>query len=264
MKLFEIGFLSVTFIDVIDILLVAFLLYKLYKAFRRTIVVQVLTVLLLLFLFYRVVEVLKMDLLLAILDQVLSLGAIALVVVFAPEIRRFFLTFSQTSFLGTLRKRLTGKYMPKDVEYQEIIDACSTLASARTGAILVLEGTTALEHIEKTGDYINADVSKRLLLSIFNRTSPLHDGAVLIRGDQIIAARCVLPISDDPDLPAELGLRHRAALGITEVTDAAAVIVSEETGKISVAINGRLKRNLSGEELLNFLHTFDEREKQLV
>lgn len=261
MELFKLGFLSVTLLDVLDILIVAFLLYRLYKAFQRTVVVHVLTSLLVLFLLYRVVQVLKMDLLLVIMDQALSLGAIALVVVFAPEIRRFFLTFSQTSLIATLRKRLTGQYIPREVEYKEIIDACSTLASARTGAILILEGNTPLEHIEKTGDTINGNVSKRLLLSIFNRTSPLHDGAVLIRGDRIVAARCVLPISDDPDLPAELGLRHRAGLGITEVTDAAAVIVSEETGKVSVAIAGRLKRNLSGEELLQFLHNFQEREK---
>ncbi|MDX2063203.1 MAG: diadenylate cyclase CdaA [Bacteroidia bacterium] len=261
---FSIGFVTVTALDVLDILLVSFLFYKLYKAFRSTVVVQVVVLLLVVFLVYRVVEVLKMDLLLTLLNQFLSLGSIALVVVFSPEIRRFFLGFSQNTVVANLRRRLAGNYISREVEYQEIIEACDTLSSARTGAIVVLERATALAHIEQTGDRIGAVVSKRLLLSIFNRTSPLHDGAVLIRGDQIVAARCVLPISDDPDLPPELGMRHRAALGITEVSDAAAVIVSEETGKVSVAVGGRLKRNLSGEELLNFFHTLEDREFALV
>jgi diadenylate cyclase len=261
---YKIGFLTLTLLDILDILVVSFLLYKLYKAFRTTIVVQVVALLLVVFLLYRFVEVLKMDLLLAVLNQVLGLGSIALVVVFAPEIRRFFLGFSQNAFFSALRKRLSGAYVSRATEYREIIEACDTLSAGRTGAIIVLERTTSLQHIEQTGDRINADVSKRLLLSIFNRTSPLHDGAVLIRGTQIVAARCVLPISDDPDLPPELGMRHRAALGITEVSDAAAVIVSEETGKVSVVYAGRLKRNLSAEELLNFFHTVEDRDFSVV
>jgi diadenylate cyclase len=264
LELFSVGFLKVTLLDVIDILVVAFLMYKVYKVFQRTVVAQIIGLILVLFLIYRLVEVLKLDLLKAVLDQVISIGVIALVVVFAPEIRRFFVSISQTPFLSAVRKRFSGTYISKETEYQEIIEACETLASSKTGAIIVLEGTNELGHIEKTGDQIMAVVSKRLLLSIFNRTSPLHDGAVLIRADQIVAARCVLPISDDPDLPAELGMRHRAALGITEVTDAAAVIVSEETGKVSVAYAGRIKRNLSGEELLNFLHNVEGQERKLV
>ena len=135
----------------------------------------------------------------------------------------------------------------------DLIQAAESLAAARTGALIVIMRETDLSHIIETGDMMNAELSLRLLISIFNVTSPLHDGAAIVRGNQIVAARCVLPVSDDPDIPPELGLRHRAALGLTEVSDAAAIVVSEETGKISVALNGRIKRNLSGEELNQFL-----------
>lgn len=253
MELFKLGFLSVRLLDVADILAVAFVIYRAYKAFQRTVVFQLLLAILALFVLWQVAEYLDLLLLRALLNQVVQIGAIVLVVVFAPEIRRYLIHISQTTTIWTLRRQLGGGFNPTEQQYRELIDACDTLAATRTGAIIVLEGENDIRHIEETGDVINAEMSKRLLISIFNRTSPLHDGAVLIRGSQILAARCVLPISDDPDIPAELGMRHRAALGITEVSDAAAIVVSEETGKIAVAQGGRLKRNLSNDELYAFL-----------
>ncbi len=255
MELFKIGFLSVRLLDVLDVALVAFLLYRLYKLFARTLVVQVIIGFILLFLAWRVVDALNMILIKSLLDQVIQIGAIALVVVFAPEIRRFLITFSQNAAAFNLGRQLRAAANLAESQMNELIEACQTLATNHTGAIILIEGVTDLREIEATGDSINGDVSKRLLLSIFNKTSPLHDGAVLVRGTQIVAARCVLPISDDPDIPAELGLRHRAALGITEVSDALAIVVSEETGKIAMARAGRIKRNLSADELYATLDT---------
>lgn len=249
MELFKIGFLTVRLLDLIDIVAVGFVLYKLYKLFARTLVVQVLIGFILLFVTWRVVDALNMILLKSLLDQVIQIGAIALVVVFAPEIRRFLIAFSQNATLFNLGRQLQAAATLAEAQVNELIEACQSLATSHTGAIILIEADTDLRHIEATGDTINADVSRRLLLSIFNKTSPLHDGAVLIRGTQIVAARCVLPISDDPDIPAELGLRHRAALGLTEVSDALAIVISEETGKIAMARAGRLKRNLSADEL---------------
>jgi uncharacterized protein (TIGR00159 family) len=253
MELFKIGFLAVRIIDLIDIGLVSILIYYLYKLIRRTAFVQVLMALLVLFGVWRLTEALNMVLIKSMLDQLIQFGAIALVVVFAPEIRRFFVSVGQSAFFARLRGEFADT---SDDQLREIIDAAENLGTAHIGAIIVIEGNNDLQHIEQTGDTINAAVSKRLLLSIFNPKSPLHDGAVLLRGSQIVAARCVLPISDDPDVPAELGMRHRAALGITEVSDSAAIVVSEETGKVSASVSGRIKRNLSAEELYNFLTTY--------
>ncbi len=261
MELFKIGFLSVRLLDVIDILVVATLIYFLYNRFRRTVLIQLLFILLVLFGCWRLAEALNMTLVKSVLDQVLQFGAIALVVVFAPEIRRFIISAGQMSILSRLQGRV---HESTEEQFKEIIDATENLAASHTGAIILIEGNNDLSHIEQTGDAIGAGVSKRLLMSIFSPASPLHDGAVLIRGGQIVAARCVLPISDDPDIPAELGMRHRAALGITEVSDAAAIVVSEETGKVAATVAGRIKRNLSSEELYSFLSNYYEDEQAVV
>jgi diadenylate cyclase len=255
MELFRIGFLPVTAVDVIDILAVAFVAYKTYKFFQRSLMPQVILVLLMAFVIWRVVDLFDLVLLKTLLREFLQVGTLALVVIFAPEIRRFLLQVSQNTMLERFRRQLSEN-LTLEVNHKEIIEALETLAGSGTGAIVVLTQHTDLSHIERSGDMINADVSKRLLVSIFNRTSPLHDGAVIITNNQLTAARCVLPISDDPTLPPDLGLRHRAAIGITEVSDAAAIVVSEETGAISVARGGKLKRNLNVAQLLQFFSAF--------
>lgn len=255
MELFKLGFFVVRLTDVADIGVVAFLLYKMYKLFQRTIVLQVLVAFMLVFVVWKVADALNMLLLKSLLDQLIQVGAIALVVVFSPEVRRFLVTFTQRASILNLGLQLRQATNLAETQIQELIEACQSLANQHTGAIILIEGESDLRHIEQTGDMINADLSKRLLLSIFNKMSPLHDGAVVVRGTQIVAARCVLPISDDPDVPAELGLRHRAALGMTEVSDALAIVISEESGKIAVARAGRIKRNLSADELYTYIDT---------
>ncbi|MBX3101220.1 MAG: diadenylate cyclase CdaA [Bacteroidetes bacterium] len=255
MELFKIGFISFSLIDLVDISLVSFLFYRLHRALRNTLAIPLISLLLVVFVIMRIVDLFNFAVLGRIFHEFLQVGTLALVVIFAPELRRMALGIGNRSFFERYRRRL-GQGIAANLSYDEIIEAVEEMADTRTGAIIVLVGNTNMQQYIDTGDVINAKVSKRLLISIFNRKSPLHDGAVLISGDTIVAARVVLPVSDDPDIPPELGLRHRSALGISEVTDSEAIVVSEETGKVSFAARGRLKRNLSAAELRQFMLDF--------
>jgi diadenylate cyclase len=264
MELFRIGFISFSLIDLVDILLVSFLFYRLHHALRNTLAVPLITLLLLAFVLMRVVELFNFVVLGRIFQEFLQVGTIAIVVIFAPELRRLALGIGSRTLFERFRRRL-GQDITDSLSHDEIISAVEEMAESRTGAIIVLVGNTNMQQYIDTGDVINAKVSKRLLISIFSPKSPLHDGAVLIKGDTIVAARVVLPVSDDPDIPPELGLRHRSALGISEVSDAEAIVVSEETGKVSFAARGRLKRNLSGAELRQFMLDFyNDTSKNLI
>ena len=257
MELFHIGFLSVRLLDLLDILIVSFLLYKAYQLLKGgtaiNIFIGIVSMYLLWFLFVRIFE---MQLLGAILGQFMSVGVLALIIVFQQEVRRFLVLLGSSSFTGKgslIRKLLPWNWKEEQAMAADlipVIKACESMSNTKTGALLVLSRTTDLKFFENSGDAMDADLSKRLLESIFFKNSPLHDGAVIIRNNKIKAARCVLPVTDNNDLPANLGMRHRAALGITEQSDAISIIVSEETGNISVAKNGILENNLS-------LHDFE-------
>jgi len=200
-----------------------------------------------------------MQLLGALLGQFMSVGVLALIIVFQQEVRRFLVLLGSSSFTG--KDSFTRKLLPWNWKEEQVITAdlipvikaCESMSNSKTGAIIVLSRTTDLKFFENSGDAMDADLSKRLLESIFFKNSPLHDGAVIIRNNKIKAARCILPVTDNNDLPAHLGMRHRAALGITEQSDGISIIVSEETGNISVAKNGILENNLSIQELELFL-----------
>ena len=205
------------------------------------------------------VKILDMQLLGAILGQFMSVGVLALIIVFQQEVRRFLLVIGSNSFTG--KDSITSKLMPWNWKSEAptpaniapIVKACISMSKNKTGAIMVIARTTDLNFFESTGDLMDADVSKRLLESIFFKNSPLHDGAVIIENNKIKAARCVLPVTENTDLPAQYGMRHRAALGITEQSDAISLIVSEETGQISMALDGKIYPNLSAEELERLL-----------
>lgn len=259
MELFRIGFIPVGVIDLVDVCLVALIFYRVYKTLRNSALLQLLVLMMLIFVVWRVVEVLHMELMNTLVRQFLQIGTLALVVIYAPELRRVFMGLRRNSVLEKLRRQI-NKGIPLEDDFVEIVGAVMQMGRSRTGSIIVLEGRARLDTFATTGDELNADLSQRLLESIFNPKSPLHDGAVIVRGKSIIAARVVLPVSDDPDLPPELGLRHRSGLGITEVTDSAALITSEESGKVSVAYEGRLKRNVQEEELKQFLRNFYDQE----
>ena len=260
MEIFHIGFLSIRLLDVIDILIVAFLLYKIYELLKGTsamnIFIGIMAIYLLWWLF---VKVFDMQLLGALLGQVMSVGVIALIIVFQQEVRRFLILVGTNSLLGkaALPKKLFNWSMRPsskgELNINAIVRACSSMAKSKTGALIVIGRTTDLKFFESTGDLMDADVSKRLLESIFFKNSPLHDGAVIIESNKIKAARCVLPVTDNTELPAHYGMRHRAAIGISEQSDAIAIIVSEETGQVSMAVDGKVFNNLSSDELERML-----------
>jgi diadenylate cyclase len=258
--LFHIGFLEVKPIDIADVGLVAFLLYQLYKLLRGSIALKIFIGLLSVYFFYLLVRAAKMELLSTILGNVMGVGFIAVIILFQQEIRKFLLIAGKTaasnnkSFIKTLFFR--KKEDAERLDISPLVEAAKILGGTNTGALVVLARSTELKLYAETGDEIDASISKRLLLSIFNKTSPLHDGAVIIVGNRIKAARCILPVTENNELPAFLGLRHRAAIGITELTDSIVMIVSEETGEVSISRDGQLYYNLSPMELRSKLNLY--------
>ena len=235
------AFIQVKVIDIIDILLVAFLMYQVYMLIKGTIATYIFITIIL---FYVVWLLVKDNMLLlgGILGQVIGVGAIAIIVVFQQELRRFLILFSSRYLpkagisLDNFLSRMNEGIPP--VNINAIIKACVNLSKDHIGALLVLQRNSILDNFVASGDNIDARTTSRLIESIFNKHSPLHDGAVIINNDKIRAAGCILPVSDNFELPEHYGLRHRAGLGLTEQTDAIVIIVSEETGEISVAEAG--------------------------
>ena len=242
--------------DFIDILLVAFLLYYTYKLMKASGSINVFTGILVFILIWLIVsQVLEMKLLGSIFDKLVSVGVLALIVLFQDEIRRFLLTLGTHKHASALIRFLTGNKKEK-MESDDIIPivmACISMGKQKVGALIVIEHNIPLDDVARTGEVINADVNQRLIENIFFKNSPLHDGAMVISKKRIKAAGCILPVSHNLDIPKELGLRHRAAMGISQESDALAIIVSEETGSISVALRGQFYLRLSGEELEGLL-----------
>jgi uncharacterized protein (TIGR00159 family) len=237
------AFIQVRIIDIIDILLVAFLMYLVYNLIKGTIATYIFVTIIT---FYVVWLLVKDNMLLlgGILGQIIGVGAIALIVVFQQELRRFLIMFSVkylpkagTTIDSFFSKIGTG--MPV-MNINGIIKACVNMSKDRIGALIVLQRNSMLDAYVGTGDVIDARTTSRLLESIFNKWGPLHDGAVIIYQDKIRAACCILPVSDNFEIPENYGLRHRAGVGLSEQTDALVIIVSEETGGISIAEGGSL------------------------
>jgi diadenylate cyclase len=265
--LFHIGFLEVTWVDVADVALVSLLLFQLYKLLRGSMAIRIFLGIICLYLVYLVVKALKMELLTAILGQFMGVGVIAALILFQQEIRKFLLLIGKsTAFhenifsLWPWNKKVKNK---DTMPLTPFVDAAKILGGTNTGALIVFAKGSELNFYAESGDIIDAEISKRLLISIFQKHSPLHDGAVIISKGRIKAARCILPVSENPDLPASFGLRHRAAIGMTEVTDSIVLVVSEETGQISLSLNGQIMTNLSKSELKSKLNAylFEETEK---
>lgn len=265
--LFQIGFLNITTTDVIDILLVTFLLYQLYKLMRGSVAIKIFLGVLSIYLFYLVVKAVKMDLLTSILGQFINVGVIAALILFQQEIRKFLVLIGKTTAFNNDKFFLSWPWKKSGkkerLDLLPIIESAKILGGTNTGALIVFSKSSELKFYAESGDIIDASISKRLLLSIFQKNSPLHDGAVIIANNRIKAARCILPVSESEDIPANFGLRHRAAMGMTEVTDSVVLIVSEETGQIALAINGKLYNNLSKGELKQKLsyYLFEDEEK---
>ena len=246
--------------DLIDILLVAYLLYQLYRLMKDSGSINIfIGILVFIGCWVIVSQVLEMRLLGSIFDKLVSVGVLALIVLFQDDVRKFLVTVGShrrwENFLRFLRKNRQEKVEKTDI--MPIVMACMSMSKTKTGALIVIEKNLPLNEIIRSGETINADVNQRLIENIFFKNSPLHDGAMIIRHKQIIAAGCILPVSHDLNIPKELGLRHRAAMGVSQETDALAIIVSEETGGISVAHKGQFHLRLTAEELERIL-TKDE------
>ncbi len=238
----------------IDIMLVSILLYQVYKLMRGSVAVKIFLGVLSLYLIYLIVRAAQMELLGSILGQFMGYGVLAAIILFQPEIRKFLLLIGKTTDFGKMNSFRTFFRFKKGnreagFNITPVIEAIKSLGGTNTGALIVFSRDSALKFYAESGDEIDAVLSKRLLVSIFNKSSPLHDGAVIVYKGKIKAARCVLPVSESENLPAQFGLRHRAALGMSEVTDTAVLVVSEETGQFSLARNGNLEHNLSTQEL---------------
>lgn len=250
-------FISLRFFDILDILLVAFLMYHLYKLVRGTIAINIFIGILVILFIWWFVRLLNMNLLSSILGSVIGVGAIAVIIVFQQEIRRFLLLLGTQDILNKrnpFKKYFKGSYsIISNQTLKEIAKACRNMAKTKTGVLIVISVKSDLITYVQSGDTINADVNNRLLESIFFKNSPMHDGAVIIVGDRVKAARCVLPIDDNITLPAHMGLRHRAAISMAMETDTVVITVSEETGKISYVKGSNIKTDVSHETLFAFL-----------
>lgn len=234
-------FLDFRIIDFIDIVLVAGLLYYLYRLIKGTVAINIFIGIVILYGIWKLTEFLEMELLSKILGGFLGVGMFALIVVFQQEIRKFLLMLGTTNF--STRKKLFQKLnlfneKQTNTHIDIILAACSKLSKSNTGAIIVIQRNNSLEFVKNTGDAMNVELNQPILESIFYKNSPLHDGALIIEDNYITATRVILPVSNDKNIPQRFGLRHRAALGITEKTDAVCLVVSEENGQISYLKEG--------------------------
>ena len=238
------SFLQVSLADVLDVLLLALMIFVVFRWIRGSSAMSIFLAIMSLFIIRVLVAAFNMRLMRALLDMVLDVGVIALIVIFQPEIRKFLIKIGNRYMEGAKGKSFAEKLFGKrnqamgSESVNELTEACRRMSEDKTGALIVRVHNSPLEEIINTGDKIDAVVHRRLLMNLFFKNSPLHDGAVVISSDRIVAARCTLPITEKNDIPAQFGMRHKAAIGMTEETDADVVVVSEETGRISFVRNG--------------------------
>ena len=257
--LFDIGFLPIRIWDILDILIVGYLMYQIYKLLRGSIAFNIFIGFILIYVVWWLVGVLKMDLLSSLLSQFVSVGVLMLLIVFQPEVRRFLLLLGDSTLRqrsNFFRRLIDREWEANDSEMKHVTaikKAMLRMSRTRTGALIVITKKFNPEMFNNSGVPLDAQISQPLIESIFNKESPLHDGAMVISNKRIKAASVVLPVSSNPDLPKNVGLRHRAAVGITENAEVAAFIVSEETGRISFAFEGKLERHLEEQRLEQLL-----------
>ncbi len=246
-------FIGLRLLDIIDILLVALLLYELYRLVKGTAAINILLGIVAVFLAWRLVRILEMELLSEILGAFISVGFIALIVVFQPEIRKFLLLLGPPGFMRKKHRRFLfwkiNYANDENLSIDPIVQACRKMATSKTGALIVIGKINELEEYINSGELLDARISEQLIQNIFYKNSPLHDGAMIIMNNKIKAASCILPVSKNEELPAHIGLRHRSAVGISEKSDSVAIVVSEQTGKISWCKNGELFMNIEPSRL---------------
>ena len=241
----KLNFLLPDFVDVIDIILVAILLYYVYKLVKGTAAINILIGIIIIYLIWKLTDILEMNILSNLLGQFISVGVFALIVVFQQEIRKFLLMLGSNNLTtNKLYFKYINIFKPSreinQMNIDEFLKSCQKLVKSKTGALFIIERNNSLDFIKNTGDNLYLEISSPIIESIFFKNSPLHDGAVIIDGNFITAARVILPVSENKNINSRLGLRHRAAFGITEKTDAIAIVISEENGKITFIKNGEI------------------------
>lgn len=252
------AFINITFFDILDILLVAFLLYKVYMLIKGSVALNIFVGIAIIYVIWIIVKAFKMQMLSAILGQVMGIGAIALIIVFQQEVRRFLLLIGSKYFTKNYKLHFSRlfslQFKPQPLlNIKSIMVAIDNMSKKKMGALIVIAKKMSLDNYSHIGDILDASISSRIIESIFSKESPLHDGAVIIYNNKIQSARCILPVSDRIDLPPHYGTRHRAALGMTEATDSLIIVVSEETGSISYAVNGELQYDVTTQQLTTIL-----------
>ncbi len=242
------GFLNLSFTDILDIILLGVIIFLGFKWIRGSSAMSIFIAIISLYIIRVIVSAMNMKLMSAIMGTLLDVGVIALIIIFQPEVRRFLTNLGNKYQTMNKGGKFLGKIISGDEDIvtddavNEISEACRRMSESKTGALIVLARKASLESTISTGDIIDAAIHRRLIMSLFFKNSPLHDGAIILRNNRIIAARCTLPITEKRNVSARYGMRHRAAMGITEETDAVAIVVSEETGHISLAKNGKVSR----------------------
>lgn len=235
--------INITVIDIIDILIVAFLLYKFYQLIKGTAAIKVFFIVALIYLFWLLFRALNMELISSIIGQIFAVGVIAMIIVFQQEVRQFILMISDKyTKHGAFFNKLKQINNFSDSSIDAIVQACSEMSETSTGALIVLARETSLQTIIETGELVNSEINTQLIKAIFYKNAPLHDGAMIIERNRIVAAKCILPVSQKTNLPNDYGLRHRSGLGLSEISDALIIIVSEQSGHVSIAYNSRIQR----------------------
>lgn len=248
-------FIKLGFFDILDILLVAFIFYQVYRLVKGTAAINIFAGIFTFYLAWLLVRAFNMELISSILGQFIGMGVIALLIVFQQEVRRFLLLVGSRYNLQNIfnLEKFFAKPSIQENVSDAIVEACTNFSATKTGALIVFQQNTELYNYAQTGVIIKAKVTDELIENIFFKNTPLHDGAVIINENKILAARCILPVSDRRDIPGSMGLRHRAALGLSSVSDAYVVVVSEETGNITFFKDGSYKVRVRPEELKKFL-----------
>ncbi len=250
-------FLNLRILDIVDIVFVAILLFYMYKLVKGTVAVNIFVGLVIVYFIGKLTQLLQMELLSSVLGEFIGVGMFALIVVFQQEIRKFLLMIGSTNFTQRRKFLRQLKFVKDDTEISTnvnaIIKACEAMGRTFTGALIIIEKSTNLDFVKNSGDTMNIEINQPIIESIFHKNGPLHDGAMVIEGNKITATRVILPVSNDRSIPLRFGLRHRAAVGITEKTDALALVVSEETGQISYLKDGEFIMFDDPEELVSRL-----------
>ena len=250
--------------DTLDILIISFVFYQLLQFARKSRAGQLVKGIILILVFYGLAVMLNLKTVTWVLNNVITIGFMAAVVIFQPELRKALEQLGSRNLISEIFSLESNQENQgfTDRTVNEIVKATFEMAKVKTGALMVIERNVSLKEIERTGIEINGLVSSQLLINIFEHNTPLHDGAVVIRGNRVTAATCYLPLSDNMDISKALGTRHRAAVGVSEATDSVTLVVSEETGRVSVAVSGRLKSVKDGDELRDILSVLVKRETE--